>query len=333
MRSALGRKWPASAVIAKLCPRPVAADWSGEVRGWIASRGIDPGSEAVVQRGTPGLYRKYIALILDEHGNPAGVIKCSDMPDSIDSIRNECVALNELNDTTGGGIRMPSVLGLLERQDRVIALQSPCFPGPRARRAWSDLHHEFCVRLHASTFRVDAAASAQAIARRERIRQRVSQSPLSGRLPDVCARLLEHALKCIPLERISLGYVHRDLTPWNCFLDDGALTVLDWEWADRHWTPLHDYFHFHVFPDLLRNRAALASWLDFERCPSLVRLAGACGISSGMDAYAALYLYDLILFYADAVSREQGKDLSDPLLLRQVSRAEEWLEQWSNARW
>jgi hypothetical protein len=50
-----------------------------------------------------------------------------------------------------------------------------------------------------------------------------------------------------------------------------------------------------------------------------------------IDVYAAWYLYDVFLFYLDAIDREPGRSFADPLIERMALLADRWLAQWPRA--
>lgn len=329
LRAALGSKWRLANARAMLPSRAIRADWHPGLSAWLRSHGVRPGRQMVIQRGTPGLYRKFVTLVLNDDGKMACVLKSADTPESALSILNEHQVLTELHGAFGPHCRVPAVIGYCECPDRAFSAQAPCGIGNRAMSEdWTGLHHAFCAALHAATRRNGQLP--QAIALREGIRQGIARHAGSDRIDAVCTRLLAHAARALDVQQAVVSRVHRDFTPWNCLPTERGMAVLDWEWSDAAWTPLADYFHYRLFPGLLRNKSS-PPWSRIAASPSLAGLADTCGISGQFDAHAALYLYDLILFYAHAVTRERGKSLRDPLLLRIAARSEDYLRQWPAA--
>lgn len=46
---------------------------------------------------------------------------------------------------------------------------------------------------------------------------------------------LRSALEKLPLERRSFGFIHNDLHQWNLLVDEGQITLLDFDVANHHW--------------------------------------------------------------------------------------------------
>ncbi|MBA3685277.1 MAG: phosphotransferase, partial [Planctomycetes bacterium] len=228
------------------------------------------------------------------------------------------------------GLKVPRLYGTAEIDGVVYSVQEACLPLPSVRVGeWTDRHRRFCGALFTSAGAGTGDLRA-ALASREALRAKLDA--LGGearRLAGTCARLLALADSELGGRPVRLGWVHRDFTPWNTMPVSGALTVVDWEWAEPGWVPLHDAFHFHLFPDILRGEIDPAQWerLVGDESP-LAGLARDLGIHGALTPYAALYLYDTLIFYGDALASD-GKSFDDSLLQRLRRLAEAWAERHS----
>lgn len=330
LRCALGRRWPLSAAIARLVRPAAHARWARDVAHWVEGLGLPAAPRLAAQLGSPGRYRKYVAIAIAAGHRPMWVLKASCSFDSRASILAEASALSTLASAMPAGLKVPHMYGTAEIDGVVYSVQEACLPLPSARVGeWTDRHRRFCGALFTS-----AGSSSgdlhTALASREALRAKLDA--LGGearRLAGTCARLLALADSELAGRPVRLGWVHRDFTPWNTMPVSGALTVVDWEWAQPGWVPLHDAFHFHLFPDILRGEIDPAQWerLVGDESP-LAGLARDLGIHGALTPYAALYLYDTLIFYGDALASD-GKSFDDSLLQRMRRLAEAWAERHS----
>lgn len=330
LRSGLGRRWPLQALRARLTLPSETAGWRPELAAWLESIGHQPGRDFAAQLGSPGRYRKYVCMGMDAAHRPRWVMKASGTPDSRASIRAEAEALRAVRTAMPAGVEVPRLFGVTEIGGMVFSLQEAC-PRPTSGRinAWSDQHRRFCGSL----FALPAAGAADwdaAVASREAVRRRLDALGGDARpIADTCGRLLAFAAGAFAGRPIRLGWVHRDFTPWNTLKRDNALAVVDWEWADSGWIPLHDAFHFHLFPAIHAGDADPELWERFagEHSP-LAGLVSDLGIAGSVAPYGALYLYDTLLFYADAIAANPAQRFSDPLLQRLKGLADQWVGRW-----
>jgi len=330
LRSGLGRRWPLQALRARLALPSLRAHWRPEVAAWIQSLGHQSERDLAVQLGFPGRYRKYVCMGMDGQQRPRWVLKASGTPDSRASIHADADALRAVRIAMPAGVVVPRLFGITEIDGVVFSLQEAC-PRPTSGRfhTWSDHHRRFCGSLFALP--VTGAANWQvAVAVRERVRERLAALGGDAQLiADTCGRLLTFATGALAGRTIRLGWVHRDFTPWNTLKRDNALAVVDWEWADSGWIPLHDAFHFHLFPAIHAGADDPELWERFagEQSP-LAGLVNDLGIAGSVAPYGALYLYDTLLFYADAIAANPGQRFSDPLLQRLKVLADLWVGRW-----
>jgi hypothetical protein len=309
LAAALGRRWPAYAAavrIARASQRPERAAWRPVVAAFLRDAGI-AARGLVSQLGTPGHYRKHATLVLGPDRLVTGILKSSDAPASRGSIRAEIDALAALRDRLPA--ELPRPLGCIEAGEHVFSLQSPV----QARRsdAWTAAHRDLLVAMLRTAPR---ARWDDAFVPRERVREALAAcGGAAARLASLCGRLRELAEP--ELGSLPLGWTHRDFTPANAWCERGRLAVIDWEWADPAWAPGHDLIHFHLVGALRRggDAAPLAAMLAEERSP-LAELCRAAGIGHRPATLLALYLYDLILFYADANGEGLARAPAHPLI-------------------
>ena len=330
LRSGLGRRWPLQALRARMALPAVGAAWRPDVAAWLRTIGHQPECALAVQLGSPGRYRKYVAMGLAGDQRPRWVLKASCTPDSRASIRADAEALRAVRNAMPAGVVVPRLFGVTEIGGVVFSLQEAC-PRPTSGRfhTWSDHHRRFCGSLFALPV-TGAADWRTAVATREVVRLRIAALGGDARaLADTCGRLLAFAVGALAGQAVRLGWVHRDFTPWNTLKRDNALAVVDWEWADSGWIPLHDALHFHLFPAIHAGADDPELWERFsgEQSP-LTGLASDLGIAGPVAPYGALYLYDTLLFYADAIATDPSQRFSDPLLQRLKGLADRWVGRW-----
>ncbi|MBA2480667.1 MAG: aminoglycoside phosphotransferase family protein [Planctomycetes bacterium] len=298
VRASVGRRWPLYALAARwqrATRSATGADWSEPIARLLAKHAL-PAHDVLAQIGTPGHYRKHVAVLLDARGERVGVLKCSHAPASCGSIRAESAALGAMHGHLPGLV--PRALGIEEAGDHVISLQTPVH-GERCG-PWSADHGAFCAAVFVQPSPAGCARDwNEALEPRERIRTRLAEAGANGPA-QACARLFERVASAAD-QRLPLGWSHRDFVPSNVWRSGDALAVIDWEWADPSWTPGIDVIHFHLMPALRRGQSPTAA--ARQLCASGSPLEATCralGINADPWTLIACYLYDLILFYADA---------------------------------
>ncbi len=309
LAASLGRKWPLHALRARIGRwrgRGDPAHWDARVAAFLGGAGLAP-RELVAQLGTPGHYRKFVVTLIGAGGKTSAILKCSVAPASRASIRAEAEALAALSGAIPAAL--PSMLGSAEIAGRTMSLQTPV-AGTRSR-GWSDAHHQVCVALSSIP---SQGTWGSALARRERVRARLAAACAEGaRISSVCGRLLDRIDGAA--ERLPLGWAHRDFTASNVWIDGGRLSIIDWEWADPAWAPGHDLLHFHLLPWLRRGEVPVRELARLAmRGQALDRYARALGMDGDPWLLASLYLYELILFYADADDSGPGRLGQHPVI-------------------
>jgi hypothetical protein len=317
LAAGLGRRWLAYAAAARItraAQRPERAAWRPVVAAFLREAGV-AARGLVSQLGTPGHYRKHATLVIGPGREVTAILKSSHAPASRASIRAEAAALAALHGHLPA--ELPRPLGCIEAGEHLFSLQTPV--NARRSTGWSEAHRDLLVAM------LRAAPSAhwdEALAARERVREALAAcGGAAARLASQCGRLRESAEPA--LRDLPLGWAHRDFTPANVWCEQGRLAVIDWEWADPAWAPGHDLIHFHLFGALRRgaDAAAIAAMLTEPQSP-LADFARAAGIGHRPEALLALYLYDLILFYADANGEGLARSPAHPLIAAAAALAE-----------
>lgn len=328
LRNASGRKWPLLAMRAATSARLAAdqVEWTPEIAGFLHAHGLSSPLHFVAQLGSPGLFRKYIVINPDDSGG-GWVLKYSLTEASRASIENEFGILGYVAPHLPAHVQVARPIAFATGEGYAVSLQGACMGWQqRAHQHWTPSHEQFCLTI--GSLRANDGTFAGSISERERIRERLALRPQSAQHATRCGRLLDHACSRLSPDQVPAVLAHRDFTPWNVAAGK-ALSVVDWEWADRRWMPLHDAFHYHLFPELLAGRLDGLSWSTRSSWHGTVeRLAVLLKAPGPLHVYAAWYLYDLYLFYLDAIDREPPKTFDDPLIARIALIADRWLAQW-----
>ena len=97
-------------------------------------------------------------------------------------------------------------------------------------------------------------------------------------------------------EKLPIGFVHGDFTPWNCIYEDGTLRVFDWEYAACPKPVFLDGIHFLLQPEFLRQQLSLG-----QACALLAPLSDyltAIGCDSiPLTVLVQIYLIEQYTFY------------------------------------
>ncbi len=332
LRCRFGRAWPLQALRLALqgMRAQQRAGLAEPLRRWLAEIGLAR-ANLVVQRGSHGLYRKYVALGVRDDGGLAWVLKCADAPPSRGSMAAEARALSALSALTDPRLRVPRFYGATTIDGLFLTVQEACIaPNAPVVRTWGSAHHDFLTALGGYAQVARGLLIGQGVEPRERLRaQLVAEWPGAAALARTAGDLLAHACAAVDPDRVPVGWAHRDFTPWNAFSDGRRLTVLDWEWADPAWTPLHDCFHFLWFPRLLSGPLACDDWRAVVAADgAAAALARALNLPGPVSAYAAWWCYDVLVFYADAVRREGRDPTRDALVDRLRAWSVQLLECW-----
>ena len=210
------------------------AYWSRRIPGFSNSWSI------VAYIGNPFPTRKALLFFVDKDARVQAVIKTPIYPAAKAAILNEANILAKLRDR----LPLPQVLFVDEQEG--IAGQS-WVEGLSLPRMFRAEHLELLTRLASETVRV-----------------RLSdwREPLADRIvrtrPPVDSTLLERALSLLDLrDEMKSCVEHGDFTPWNLRrLQDGRLTLIDWEWAVEAGLPWQDVCRYFYLQDYLFREGA-----------------------------------------------------------------------------
>src|SRR6185437_2351573 len=185
--------------------------------------------------GNPFPTRKALLFFVDKNVKVQAVVKMPIYPSAKAAILNEANILAKMRDR----LPLPNIL-FVDEQDG-IAAQS-WIEGVNLPRAFRAEHLELLARL----------ASENA-----RVRLSDWREPLADRIvrnqPAVDPALLVRALSLLDLrDEMKSCVEHGDFTPWNLRrLEDGRLTLIDWEWAIEAGLPWQDICRYFYLQDYL----------------------------------------------------------------------------------
>jgi hypothetical protein len=189
--------------------------------------------------GTPGKYRKLTIQVMRAGGETLGYIKLGLTKPAGQRVRHEASVLEDLS-----GLRpqVPRVLYSGDWQNSYMLFQSPLEgrPGPAEL---SGMHVEFLEKL-AAIRRVDKPG----IKVIEEIGARWNEVTwrCDWRWKQLGTATLAAARRDLEKVTVPCGIWHGDFAPWNTRVQDGQLSVFDWE-SCADGVPLGwDTFHFSV---------------------------------------------------------------------------------------
>lgn len=189
--------------------------------------------------GTPGKYRKLTIQVMRGGGETLGYIKLGLTKPAGDRVRYEVRTLEELS-----ALRpyVPRVLYAGEWQDSYLLFQSPVEgrPGPVKL---SGMHIDFLEKLVA-IHRVNKPG----IQLVEEVGMRWNEVAwrCHWRWQALGAATLAEARGELEHLTIPCGFAHGDFAPWNTRVQDGRLSVFDWESGEWEAPLGWDTFHFSV---------------------------------------------------------------------------------------
>lgn len=200
---------------------------------WIP--GFSPDWTAVIHVGNPSYTRKAILFLVGRDAAVRAVAKIPLTTEAGAAILNEATILQLLH----ARVDLPQVL--FKDGGRGIAAQT-WLEGKPVSRAFSPAHIELLGRLAHEDQTVRLCDCREQIAANlERLDLPLTRSRLSQALDllDFCGDLPAFV-------------EHRDFAPWNLKrLQDGRLTLLDWEWAVEKSLPWQDICRFFYIQDFL----------------------------------------------------------------------------------
>lgn len=189
--------------------------------------------------GSPGKYRKLTIQVMRGNGQILGYIKLGLTKPASERVRRETRVLEEV-----AALRpyVPRVLYEGEWQDSYMLFQSPLGGKPGGEQL-SDMHLEFLEKL--------------AAIRRENKPGRQVVEEVGARWKEVTWRCdwrwqqlgratLEAAHRELDGITVPCGYWHGDFAPWNTRVQDGKVSVFDWESCQPGMPLGWDTFHFSV---------------------------------------------------------------------------------------
>lgn len=252
--------------------------------------------------GSPGPLQKVTVLHPPQGDAPARVAKVALRASADAAVAVEERWLRQLNAAPVLAPYVPrlTAAGELAGGRRYVAMDAldgedaaPVF-GEAQRRFLAALAATGCVKL----------PWAQAPSMRTLLERVRGQAGLYGRWRDVIEASLAEVEGRIGGMVLPACLAHGDFAPWNLRVDGERLRVFDWEYAHAGASPLHDFFHFHLVPEVLRGReldvAALCSLLPRAAAHGRAVFGAASGVDQAAPALAAQYLLEVVTFYTAA---------------------------------
>lgn len=271
----------------------------------------DPSLHTVISIGTPGPYRKYTVLLLNNEGTQVAVAKIGTTPKAIDQVRKEAHWLRVLTAEPAMRHCTPAFIAEDNSADAWIVVQSVCTGkfvdtvlGPPQLQFLSAFQQLFQEEL---MFR-DSVMYRDIAGRFARLQSRLS--PAWVNRTKRALSVLEAGLAHVTMRVVG---AHRDFAPWNMRLQGGRLAVFDWEYASTGYLPLYDLFHFHLVP------IAVKSIVSPSRLRRILEDVARQGASLGKPTrkpYAPAlqllaYLLDVSLFYLES---NEGVETGDAIV-------------------
>lgn len=203
--------------------------------------------------GTDGPHRKTAIQFMDSGGAILGFAKLSREDHVRRFIRNEAKMLAEVAALRLKTVEIPRVIHFAD-PDGLSLLTTDSLKSGASETALviQASHRAFLEELRQKTARMGAYATLGELGD--------SVALLRGAVEADHVGLLDRALEILQpsAETIEVGLAHGDFTPWNSFMQDGALYVFDWEYAHRNYPVGFDYVHFTLStipPDVQRDAA------------------------------------------------------------------------------
>jgi hypothetical protein len=187
----------------------------------------------------PGKYRKLTIQVMRAGGETLGYIKLGLTKPAGDRVRHEASVLEDLSAMRP---HLPRVLYAGEWQNNYMLFQSPLGgrPGPAEL---SGMHVEFLERL-AAIRRVDKPGLQ--VVEEVGARWKEATWRCDWRWQQLGRATLATARRELEKVTVSCGVWHGDFAPWNTHVQDGRLSVFDWESCEDGAPLGWDTFHFSV---------------------------------------------------------------------------------------
>lgn len=189
--------------------------------------------------GTDGPHRKTAIQFMDPRGAILGFAKLSREDHVRRFIRNEAVMLAEVASLGLKTVELPRVIHFAD-PDGLSLLTTDSLKSGASETAlvFQARHHAFLDELRQKSARMGADSALGELGD--------SVAQLRGVVDPSHVGLLDRALEILQpaVAAIEVGLAHGDFTPWNSFMQNGALYVFDWEYAHCNYPVGFDYVHF-----------------------------------------------------------------------------------------
>jgi len=242
-------------VVARILLKRCLIDFSeGSILTDIINR--NPGCNYSIFMGTAGENRKIIVEI-NRKRQTLSFVKIAVSESAVQLVNNECRILRLLDARDSVSFRVPKVLS---HTSGIVEVTNIKFSGayqssnllPMHLRALNEL-----VSIGSSNITYNELPAKTAVLKAiECLKNRPPNADNNGiELPslllklEAISKLLHHdsAMCC--------GMSHGDFTPWNMFIKDDLLYILDWEMSSENFPIFFDLFHYVFQAEILLNRS------------------------------------------------------------------------------
>lgn len=296
----------------------LSAEQYRELQRIVSGTGGQPAEEAGdvlgIQFGSSGPLQKVMVLGSAFDGSWS-VAKLALRPSADEQIFSEAAWLKRLAGCPGLAAHVPAVTGAGK-----TVLGRPYFVmravvGEPVPARFSVDHSELLRNIAGADGRVELWQESALFRTIGARLARLAGSDLDG-LKVLCAGW-SSACRALAGKRVPLCLNHGDFAAWNLLRTDHGLVAVDWEYAQPHWNPLGDFFHFHLISSALdgslRKGRIRRDWLLTNASRHAMDVFALDAEFAALLASPLLlvYLVDTVSFYAMASG---GIDWNDPVV-------------------
>ena len=258
-----------------------------------------PGQQVhiALSAGAPdgALNRKASAAAIGADGTVLAFLKLATTRLTRDLLLREANVLGKLAGSPELAPRVPRLLGASEIDGTFVLIQAP-LPGSPAPLPVTPLHENLFDALASGP-----AVEPEAIGLVRSLPDRIAALPQPH--PEL-AESLNGILAALADQRIRRAVVHGDFAPWNLRLQDGRLSIFDWEYGDLDGPAGLDEIHYRLQVGYLIHNWSVGKTVA-EVCETAVldRYLSQPG-PAARRALVALYLVELLVrLYSEGYDR------------------------------
>lgn len=282
--------------------------------------------------GSPGALQKLTIHCADAAGGLGMVAKVAVRATANAAIQKESHWLEKLSYSTATARFLPKLLqhSVLKDQRHYLTMKS--LPKGISAKTFGAAHHAFL----------------RALAQQKPVFTEWKDSQAHFRLKsriDTLSSIVDHDILLFwqvlvsEIEQLTARSVlpnlmiHGDFAPWNLRQIDADLYVFDWEYAQTHGNPLHDFLHFHLIQQAVKrgdlSNAIMSDLLKQTANYADKQYGRDTGVAKACGALTLHYLLETITFYAEASGY---LDQNHPVLrsyIKMLQQRAQWLPKTS----